>query len=302
MLQAGETAGLVVGQRIVVDPLGTPEPFAIQAIDESTDTLTVTPAAGSVHNSGDAVVPSPKTTTAAVAAGGRVLALDDRMGIEEGTLLQVGVGAAAELVTVGSVPALTFVAPDPGNVTVFPGISQARLSGTPVAVVGAATPVAGRQATALALPAVQGATHLYVTDGDAFVAGEIVRLTLGGTVTYHTLTANATPLTGAGALAADRPLMLTLQTALGARPSRGLDGRRPQPRRRRASARRGHLGQPCAHQRRRRDARPRQHHARHVRESRRRSGSRRRRVCRRAPCSSCSTPTVSSVTRSRSRA
>ena len=214
VLQADETDGLVVGQRIVVDPTGTPETLAIQAIDESTNTLTVTPQLTSGHSSGDDVVPLAKTTTAAVAAGGRVLALDDRMGIEEGTVFQIGVGAGAQIVTVVSVPALTFVAPDPGNVTVFPGASQEVPSGTSVAIGGAINPIAGRQAAALALPTTKGATVLYVTDGTSFAANEIVRLTSGGSATFHTLAANATPLTGAGANAADRPLMLTLQSAL----------------------------------------------------------------------------------------
>ncbi len=214
VLQAGETEGLVVGQRIVVDPTGTTETLAIQAIDASADTLTVTPPLASGHSANDDVVPLDKTTTAAVAAGGRVLALDDRMGIGEGTVLRVGVGAGSQLVTVGSVPALTSVAPDPGNVTLFPGMSAAVPSGTAVSVIGAMGPIAGRQATVLALPATAGATHVYVSDGDAFASGEIVRLTSGDSVTFHRLLANGTPLTGGAANAADRPIVVTLQSAL----------------------------------------------------------------------------------------
>jgi phage tail sheath protein FI len=214
VLQAGEAQGLVAGQRIVVDPLGSPEPFAIQSIDSATDTLTVTPATGAALALGLDVVPLAKSTTANVAAGGRVLALDDRMGIAEGTVLRVGAGVTAELVTVGSVPALTFVAPDPGNVTVSPGLSGSFAPGTAVEIVGPATPLAGRQATVLALPALRGTSELLVTDGDAFVSGEIVRITIGGNVTFRQLTANGTRLTGTGALP-DRPLEVTLQTALG---------------------------------------------------------------------------------------
>ena len=214
VLQGGETEGLAVGQRIVVDPTGTPETFAIQAIDASTDTLTVTPAAVSAHSSGDEVVPLAKRTTADAAAGARVLALDDRMGIEEGTVLRIGLGADAQYVTVGSVPALTFVTPDPGNVTIFPGSAGAVPSGTDVVVIGSVTPVAGRQATALALPAVAGVSDLYVTDGGGFVSGEIIRITSGGSVSFNTLAANATPLTGSSANAGDRPLMVTVQSAL----------------------------------------------------------------------------------------
>ncbi len=213
-LQAGETEGLVVGERIVFDPAGAPETRGIQAIDTSTDTVTVAPALPGAPAGGEEVVPLDKHTTAAVAAGGRVLALDDRMGIQEGTVLQVGAGAGGQLVTVGSVPALTFVAPDPGNVTVFPGLSREWPSGTPVSVIRSMAPIAGRQATVLALPTTTGATDLFVTDGNAFAASEMVRLTSGEGVTFHTLLANGTPLTGGAANAADRPLMVTLQSAL----------------------------------------------------------------------------------------
>ena len=203
-LQAGETAGLVVGQRIVVSPAGTPETVTIQSIDDSTDTLTITPAFGAAHAAGDAVVPLAKAVTANVAAGSRVLALDDRMGLVEGSILRIGTGPNADVVTVTGLPSLSFMAPDPGNVIVFPGVSAAHASGSQVSIVGDATPVAARQACVLALPAVQGATELYVSDGTSFVAADAIRLTTpGGEVYFHVLTQNA------AAVAAE---MLTLTT------------------------------------------------------------------------------------------
>ena len=53
-----------------------------------------------------------------------------------------------------------------------------------------------------------------MTDGQNYADTEIVRLTIGASVMYHRLTDNATPLTGAGVAAADRPLVVTLATAL----------------------------------------------------------------------------------------
>ena len=204
-LHANETNGLVVGERIVIDPTGAPETVTIQAIPSGT-TLQVSPVVAAVHAANQQVVPLAKTTTAAVAAGGKVLALDDRIGLAEGTLLRVGAGGSTEFVSVAAVPALTGVAPDPGNVVVQPGISQLTPSGTPVAIVGTATPVAGRQACALALPARHGDAELYVTDANSFVSGETIRLTTaGGDVAFHRLTQNAVTVT---------PEMLTLQTAL----------------------------------------------------------------------------------------
>ena len=205
-LGPGQTAGLVQGQRIVVDPTGTPATVTIQAVNASTNSLTVTPPLGAAPVAGIVVVPLAKTTTAATNAGGKVLALDDRMGLVENMLIQVGSGASAQVVEILSLPSLTFIAPDPGNVIVFPPLSGAYLSGTPVSILGSATPLAGRQATALALPAVQSATDLYVTDGDSFALADAIRVTMpSGDVGYHVLAGNAVTVA---------PTVLTLTSAL----------------------------------------------------------------------------------------
>jgi phage tail sheath protein FI len=206
VLQPGETDGLAVGERVVIDPTGTPETLTVVAVDDPTDSVTVTPGLGAAHNSGAELVPLAKTTTAAASTGGSVLALDDRMGLVEGSVLQVGVGASAQMVTVQSLPALSFVAPDPGNVTVSPPLSTDVPSGTSVQPTGAPSPVAGRQATVLALPAGAGALTLLVSDGDSLSTGDVIRLRTGsGDVTFHTLTQNS---------AAAGPEILPLQTAL----------------------------------------------------------------------------------------
>jgi phage tail sheath protein FI len=206
VLQPGETEGLVVGERLVLDQAGTREALTVVAVDDSTDTVTVTPGLGAAHNSGQELVPLAKATTAAASTGGSVLALDDRMGLVEGSVLQVGVGASAQIVTVQSLPALSFVAPDPGNVVVSPPLSTDAPTGTSVQPLGAPSPVAGRQATVLALPAVAGAQTLLVSDGDSLSTGDVIRLTTSsGDVTFHTLTQNS---------AAAAPEMLPLQTAL----------------------------------------------------------------------------------------
>ena len=195
-LQAGETDGLVTGERMVLDPTGAPETMTVAAIDASTDTITVAPPLASGHAQNTALVPLAKTTTAAAAAGGRVLSLDDRIGLDEGAVLRVGTGAGAQTVTVVSVPALTGSAPDPGNVVVAPPLVSQVATGTTVAQLGAAAAVANRQATIAALPSADGSTTLYVTDGDSFASGDTIRLTdAAGDSTYHTLTANSTATT-----------------------------------------------------------------------------------------------------------
>lgn len=209
-LQPDETSGLVVGQPITIDAAGTPEQVTIQSIDPSTDTLVVTPALTDPHAIGATVTPASTTTTAAAAAGQSVLALARRMGIVVGSLLQVGSGLAAQIVTVSGAPPRSPLAPDAGSVVVGPALAADTPSSTPVVQLGTPAPTAGRQATVLAIGAVAGDTELYSTDGDGFVAGDLIRVTtLSNDVLFHTLVANATPLTGANS-----PEMVSLKGAV----------------------------------------------------------------------------------------
>lgn len=195
-LHPGETAGLVVGERLVLDPTATPETLTVVSMDTTADQVTVTPKLANGHGANAAVEPVAKTTTSAATAGARVLAVDDRMGLAEGSVVRVGTGASSQIVTVRAAPALTAVAPDPGNVVVSPPLTAAAPTGTPLQQLGTPTPVAARQATVVALPVAAGDTSLYVTDGDSFASGEFVRLTsAGGETAYHELTANQTPTT-----------------------------------------------------------------------------------------------------------
>ena len=165
----------------------------------------MTPAFAVAPAAGLEVVPSAKTTTSAAAAGGRVLALDDRVGLAEGDVLRWG-PAPRRTVTVISIPALTLVAPDPGNVVVWPPLEVAAAVGTSVQQLGTPSPVAGRQSTIVTLPVAVGATSLYVSDGDSYAQFETIRvMAASGLSSYYELTEDADPTT------AD---LLTLQTAL----------------------------------------------------------------------------------------
>jgi len=199
-LGAGEAAGLVAGQQVVVDPAGAATTVTIVSI--AGDVLTVTSAAGAAA---DPVVPAEKQTTGAARAGTRVLALHDRMGIAVGTLLRLGSLATSQVVTVSAVPAQSGAQPDSGNVVVTPALSADVTVATAVSIMQPATRMAARPATALALPAVGGDTELFVGDGSSFTAGELLRLTTaGGDTSFHRLT---------GVTAATAELV-TLQAAL----------------------------------------------------------------------------------------
>lgn len=204
-LQAGETAGLVPGQRIVVDPAGAPETVTIASVDAAANTLTVSPALAGAHAAPALVLPRSALTTSAAAAGGSVVALDDRMGIGEGSVVRVGAGAGAQLVTVVALPALAGVAPDAGTLVVTPALSQGWPTGTPITPLGALTPVAGRQACVLALPTPPGDDGLLLSDGSGFALQDILQLRTAADVSYVVVTAAA---------AAAAPQKVPLLTAL----------------------------------------------------------------------------------------
>lgn len=200
-LQPGEGAGLVPGQRLVVDPGGSPQSVAVQTV---TGDAVVVAGLAAGPTAGDAVVPADKLATATSAAGTRVLALDDRLGIAVGTVLRLGTGGTAQVVTVTALPAQTLLAPDAGNVVVTPALSAELAVGTPV---GVRRPM-GRAAdpiSALVLPAAAGSTVVHLSRGGGYAAGDLLRLTTtGGDTSFHTLT-------DVGAAAGE---LLTLRTPL----------------------------------------------------------------------------------------
>jgi phage tail sheath protein FI len=204
-LAPNETDGLVAGQQVVVDPIGVNRTVTITAVNAGANAITITPAVNPAPAVAVQVLPASKKLTAAVDAGKNVLALDDRMGIEEKTVLQVGSGTSAELVTVVSVHAESLTPPNPGNVVVEPALQGSFAAGLPVAVVSV-VPRAGRQSCVLAISAEQGDEEIFVSDGQAYVATEMIRVTTpSGLATFHTLAGSSGPIA---------PQMVNLTTPL----------------------------------------------------------------------------------------
>lgn len=206
-LSLNRADGLVVGQQLLVGlPGPTQETVTAQAVDAATDTVTVTPAIANPHGVSDPVAPLPTQTSATVSARSRVLPLRNRLGLNEGDVLLVGAGASAEYVTIISLPGTSGMAPDEGNVVIYPALANSWTTNTPVSRQAAPTPIAGRQDTTLAIAAIAGAEELLVTDGDSYAINEVVRVTTpGGDVSYHAIDDAPT---------APVAEVLTLQTAL----------------------------------------------------------------------------------------
>ncbi len=180
--------GFVQGQRVLHEASG--DTATVVSVDTATNRITLTQPGFVTAGAPDHVRPVAALTTAAAIAGARVLALDARLGLNVDDVVQVGAGAAAQYVSIVSIPATSGLAPDAGNVVVFPALADAWPVGTPVTRQNAPVPIAARQDTAIAIDTAEGADQLLLTDGNAFAIDEVVRVrTPAGEEVYHIIEA-----------------------------------------------------------------------------------------------------------------
>jgi uncharacterized protein len=149
---------------------------------------TALPAAPAVPSTATAASAS---TTAAIAAGTTQLPLDSRLGLDTGSVVQIGVAPNEEYVTLAGVAGERGPAPDAGNVQLAHPLRGSYAIGTPVQRV-AVTVDAARQPVALVLAAWAGQETLLVGNGTGYVNNDILRFTTAnGTVYFHRLDGNA---------------------------------------------------------------------------------------------------------------
>src|SRR5207248_9402360 len=106
VVQVGSTAGLVPGQRVLLTrltPLNPPDVAIIRSVDSGTQ-VTLTAQMPNAHGVNDFVIPQAKVTTEPIAAGGSVLAVDDRMGLTERDIVRVGVAPDDEFAVIELIP------------------------------------------------------------------------------------------------------------------------------------------------------------------------------------------------------
>ena len=149
-----------------------------------------------------AVVPNPKLLTGATSDGANVIALNNRVGIAVGTVLQIGAAPASEFATVTGIPDPSPLSapPNAGNVVLSHPLRRPFANGSAVTVLAAPTVDVARPQSMLVLPVRSGATAWLIGDGgnalpapaDQILNGEVVRVTVpGGAVYYHALGAAA---------------------------------------------------------------------------------------------------------------
>lgn len=130
-------------------------------------------------------------TSAAVGAGTSQLALDNRLGLDTGTVLRIGAAPNEEYATIARVSGERGPSPDAGAVQLAHPLLGSYLSGTTVERL-LVVPDTTRQPAVLALPARAGDKTLLVSNGTGYVANDVLRLTtVDGTDYFHRLDGNA---------------------------------------------------------------------------------------------------------------
>ena len=202
-----DVTGLAAGQQAVVEFGGaTPEARTIRSVDATAGQVTFTVALAAAHAIGVSVMLNATTLTADAAAGDVSIALANRLGLEEGDVLRIGVAPNEEYATVIALTGDPAAPPDAGAIVLGSPLSLAHATGATVTRQRLGPPGVVRQPSFVVLDAQEGDNALFVSENFTFVAGDLVIVrTPTGRSYLHTLSGNAIVLT---------PLEVELDTPL----------------------------------------------------------------------------------------
>src|SRR5262245_24326529 len=189
-----DVTGLEAGQQVVVQPgAATADARTIRSVDATANTVTFTVALANAHAAGTIVQVNDKALTADAAAGDVSLALNDRLGLEEGDVLRIGVAPDEEYATIAAFTGAQGAPPDAGAIVLASPLSLSHPSGTAVARQRLAPPAVVRQPASLVLGAAAGDLALFVSENFAFNTGDLIIVTSPDNRSWlHTLASAAT--------------------------------------------------------------------------------------------------------------
>lgn len=182
----------------------------ISAVNASLGAVALQTPLSAVPAAGDTASLDLRHTTALAGPGATTLTLDNRLGLEAGDLLRIGVVPDEEYATIARVLGERGAPPDAGVVQLGHPLGEGRPTGTPSGTgVMRQRPTLDltRQPAILALAAGPGQDEILASDGTGFAAGDLILFTTPDGVAYcHRLDGPAIP--------AD-PRELVLDAALG---------------------------------------------------------------------------------------
>jgi Bacteriophage tail sheath protein len=156
--------------------------------------LTLVAALGAAPTTGDSATPYTELTADAN-AGGIVIWLANRLGLNANDVIRLGQPPSEEYATIAQINGQRGVAPDAGTAILTAPLAQDHADGT--RIVHQAPPQVdnSRQATLMTLAAARRDHTIYISDETNYAANDIIRLTTtAGNVFYHRLIADATTM------------------------------------------------------------------------------------------------------------
>jgi Bacteriophage tail sheath protein len=202
-----DVAGLGAGQEVTITNGVLSDSVIIDSVDTANSQITLrTPLVNAY--AGDANVRlTAKHLTAAVKAGDKIIALDNRLGLAVQDVIRIGTAPEEEFVTIADIDGERGAAPDAGRIVLTRQLSRSHATNAEIRRLNPPSPaVAGRQPALLILAAGIGAAEIWVNDGHGYAAGDFIRVTLpSGGKYYHRLAVDA---------AAAAPVEVTLDSAL----------------------------------------------------------------------------------------
>ena len=189
-----DVSSLEVGMRVNVDDGGVDEEIRlIVAIDAGANNVQLdSPPPGALVG-GESVVVIKSLTTHAN-PGSVTLALDNRLGLQAGDVIQIGTAPDEEYLTIDSISGTRGVAPDAGNIRVTHPLRQDHLVGSEIRLQQAPVLDDSQQPLFLVVPSAvePGVLNVSGDDGTTYTAGQVVAVLLAsGDVAYHRITANS---------------------------------------------------------------------------------------------------------------
>ncbi|MBV7266250.1 phage tail sheath subtilisin-like domain-containing protein [Erythrobacter ani] len=133
-----------------------------------------------------------KALTSDIVVGARVIPIDDRVDLEVGQVIRIGVGLDEEFAEIIAIPGAGAPAPNAGTITLGAGVTLSHLSGATVQVQDTpAFPAAGHQSSFTLLNADTGASALLLAAGQGYAAGDGVMIRRpDGTLSHHRVDAS----------------------------------------------------------------------------------------------------------------
>lgn len=197
-------ADLAVGLQLTLNG----DTVTITAIDTVSSSVTVAPPLSAPPVDNDAVtILFAKALSGTVTAGSVVVPVNNRIGLDAGDIVRIGIAPDEEYVEIEAVLGDRVVSPDAGSLLLAAPLRQDHANGAELCQQSVPVANAVRPDATLIFNAAEDSDRLYASSADQYQMDDIVSITLpNNAVYYHRLEGNAVALNSMGDIEINRVL------------------------------------------------------------------------------------------------